>query len=295
MKQLLVISGANSFLAKELISIINDQFHSIILITNKCNFSIKLNNLPITILDWSEFEKYNISQCYYSTLLHLAFARSTDLDDLALSIKRTSSIFNWAVSNRLTKIINISSQSVYNKFRHSPAKESDPIIPCDAYGFAKYVSELLCRNIFKKSNIIFTNIRLGSVIGPMYKERIINKLLNFALKNKKISIIGGNQIFSYFDYRDAANALLYIITNNSNTLQEVYNLSSNEFFSLSTLGGYICNHLKAVSNMNIEIEIIKKDIYSNNSLDSNLFLNDFSFRQKYSIHNSIINILDSLR
>ena len=92
----------------------------------------------------------------------------------------------------------------------------------------KYVQELLGLATVQNSNTTrLTNIRLASLIGIEYPERVINKIIKNAHTSHKISINNDKNVFGYFDVNDAAKGIYKFVTNSSpDNWETIYNLGA---------------------------------------------------------------------
>ena len=82
--------------------------------------------------------------------------------------------------------------------------------------------------IFRDSDTRYTSIRLASLIGPGFDIRVVSKFVKSAFENKTIKIVGGKQIFEFLDVRDAAGALISLISSNDVKWSPIYNLGNME-------------------------------------------------------------------
>ena len=165
-------------------------------------------------------------------ILHCAFSRSQDGAALAQSIDFSEKIFKSAVQYNVPKVINISSQSIYGGLRETSSTEDSPINPLDSYAVAKYACERLAENISENTQTQITSIRLASLIGPQFKERLVNKMILNAKNNGVIKIVGGKQVFSFLDIRDAIEGLVAMIKASDKKWQNIYNLGTFEQYSI---------------------------------------------------------------
>ena len=142
----------------------------------------------------------------------------------------------------------------------------------------------------------YTNIRLGSLIGIEYKKRIINRMIKFALQDKKIGVQHSNNVFNFLDVQDAAKGLVnFILNTNPNDWQECYNLGQISKTNENTL--YIANCIKKICeeyNITIDVDVKSTDSTISRLLDSTNFYNVSNWQPKISLKESIRNIFDDI-
>ena len=251
---------------------------------------------------YDNVESYDLQNLYngeidFSSLdciVHCAFARQQSGKPLVESVNLTQWIFESAFQNKVPRVIHISSQSVYGSYREVPSWESAPINPHDLYGMAKYACEKLGNVIFSGSDTQFVNIRMASLVGLPYPERITNKMVKIALENRKIKIVGGGQIFSFLHLNDAVSGLLALINTTNCPLQINYNLGTSERYSIKELASVIAESVKSQTGKSVAIDVEKSDIKYAIPLDVSAFASDFQWQAKFTLRDIINEAVESL-
>lgn len=223
-------------------------------------------------------------------ILHCAFSRSQDGTALAQSIDFSEKIFKSAVQYNVPKVINISSQSIYGGLREISSTEDCPINPLDSYAVAKYACERLAENISENTQTQITSIRLASLIGPQFKERLVNKMILNAKNSGVIKIVGGKQVFSFLDIRDATEGLVTMIKASSQKWQNVYNLGTSEQYSIMQIAETISSAV-----FGTKIELNEQDINMQIRLDCSRFNNDFNWSAQHTLSDSVKNIIENTK
>ena len=244
--------------------------------------------------DVCDFQQEKIPFEELDAIIHCAFARSQKGEALAGSIGFTKQIFDLAVRYNVPKVINISSQSIYGSYREQDSAENSPIDPVDAYAVAKYACEKLSEAIFAGSACLMTNVRMASLIGVQYQERIIYKMTKYALQTGKIKIVGGSQLFSFLHLQDAADGLITLLKSPMKKWDAVYNLGTAEQYDIKTLARTIAEIVENKTGKKVEIDVESSDIKHAIPLDVSKFKRDFGWEAKISLRESVSETVDHL-
>jgi UDP-glucose 4-epimerase len=128
---------------------------------------------------------------------------------LNVEVQGTINIFNFAVENKIKKIIFGSSSEVYGD-SDKPMKEESTLSPISTYAVTKLLGEEYCKAFYQKYGIEYAILRYFNIYGPRQDERfVISRFINRALAHQDIIIYGdGKQTrdFTYID--DAVNMTL---------------------------------------------------------------------------------------
>ncbi|MDO5018425.1 MAG: NAD(P)-dependent oxidoreductase [Lagierella massiliensis] len=285
----ILVTGASGFLGRNLIEKFLEFDYKVYAMSSKKHLDnrelrnlVYVNNKKLKEFDFSKID----------ILINCAFSRDDNGEDLAKALVFTKELFLEACKKNVKSIINISSQSVYTKYRIAPAKETDIINLDSKYAVGKYSCELLLESICDIKGIPYTNIRLASLIGQNFNQRLFNIILNNIIQGKDITFYSGKQIFEYLDIRDAVSALGAIIRIDPKKWNKFYNLGSSCAINMDGIVNMIKPYIK-VHEVNFKIE--KSDILSNNSIDSSLFYNDINWKPKFMLEDSISWIYEGLK
>ena len=301
--KVLYITGANGFLGRKIVDYLNESnwFAKIFLIVrDKNNFFYE--NRIFRILTYNEFYSLDSSQDELLTdnniekiLLHLAFPRSNDIEKLMTNTQLIENVTLACLNQRINKIINISSQSVYNSYRETSAKETDLPCPNDPYGVFKIYSESYLNMFSNIYPVQVIHLRLASLIGAGLDNRITTRLVKDAYIKQKIEISSSKEQFSYLEVEDAARMIAYIANNLELATHTIYNIGSFESYNLKTIVEMI---LDIFQNERLAKPIINiadsMGVQYNNSLNVDRMLYDFNLKAEITLKESLRTTLKNL-
>ena len=280
-----VISGASGFLGKNILRSYAGDIQMIALTTD-VNKLAEFNLYPEIIV--MENKEYLESDLHLkgATLLNLAYGRSHDYEQVKSSLDFTSALIKKSIELEVDKIINISSQSVYNSNRIFPAKEDDLVLPSNLYGIGKYYIEKWIEDACKINDVRYVNLRIASLIGHEMKERLINRLIASSLANGQINIEEKNHIFSFTHVQDIVEALFFMFESETKIKWgEVYNVGNDEKYLLHDIGMTIAEQVLEKTGRKVELNVkyINTMMNQNNSINIDKFRDMSGWIPKYSL------------
>lgn len=288
----IVVTGAGGFLGGYLIQALVSRRVSVVAVSSKpIEKLFAVGNLKgsshegLKAVRSNDIEALRWALAGADVLVNCAFPRNVDGAETAKGLKFIADLFFLAEECGVGSVVNISSQSVYSQYRESAATEETPLCLESQYAVGKYASELLLEACC--SRMPHTNIRLSSLIGPGFDQRVVNKMVKAALRAGVVSVRGGNQKFDYMDVRDAADAIAAIVESDSGRWRPVYNLSSDHPATLSEIAETV-SFVLASLDVECCVEKLSQDgVSSCSAVDSALFRKDFSWMPKYSLTDSV--------
>lgn len=292
----IMVTGASGFLANQIISkIINNKNYEVIALSSKKEGLIKQysQNKNIECFNIGDMKSNEIPFERVDTLIHCAFARGHKSGaDIANSLSFTNEIFQEAANKGVKSIINISTQGVYGHLGSNTCSEATQVSPTSLYGIAKYATEVMSLGIKNDYNINVTNIRLASLSGGSkgLTPEVISKFVKKTLDSEKIVIVGGKQVFSYMDVRDAASAIVTLLGSNPLNWKPTYNLGNNKYYNIIDIANDVIDISKDYVSYEVKVEIQEKDIILNVGMDSSLFYRDFNWKPNHDIRSLIRSI-----
>ena len=244
-----------------------------------------IKNEAVIPVDNSEVDSFDFSRV--DVVIHCAFPRNAASSIIADGLDFVAKVLKKAAS--AGAVINISSQSVYDPNRTAPAKETDKCFLDSKYAVGKYASELLNNTLC--AGIPHTNIRMASLIGPNFDQRVTNKLVNIALETGSLTVNDDAQYFGYLDIEDAARGILSLLDIPAQNWKTVYNLGSARTYTLKTIAETVADVISRECGKKIEIQLQAADAVLNSSLDADRLQADTGFAPSVSLEESIRRIL----
>jgi len=195
------ITGACGYQGTKIIPMLIKLKHKIVAIDtmwfgNRLKKNKNLKVLKKNIIDINNKDLKNID-----IVLHLASIANDPMGDLKqhltweYSCIATMKLAELCIKNKVKKLIYASSASVYGVKKEKKVTENLSLEPISTYNKAKMIAERVLLSYKKKLNISI--IRPATVCGVSPRMRFdlsVNMLTYQAIKNKKITVFGGNQI-----------------------------------------------------------------------------------------------------
>jgi len=285
-----VLTGASGFLGSNIIQKLKDKdkFRIYALSSKGRILQQKNDNLNVIYLD-----KEAILHDEYKSILNeaivvnCAFPRNSTGIGMGEGLKYIQELFSNSVKADAKAIINISSQSVYSSKREEPVDENVLVCPETPYAVGKYSMELLLETACEASNTVYTNIRLASLIGEGFNQRIVNRFVKKALETHMLNVNNNQQIFGFMDIDDAVTGILRLLDTNPKKWKPVYNLGIDQGYTLIEIAKLVKKVLKETMNIDTKIKIVSGTESSNSSINASLFNKDFDFLPAVSLESSI--------
>lgn len=279
------ISGASGFLGKNIIEQTSDLRNvKIIAISSRPEL---INGVEIIRTD--DFLSREIKCKSEDVFINCLFPTNADGYRMAKGLKTVYKMILKAEENGVGSFINISSQSVYGSKRITPSSEEDELCLETPYAVGKFSSEQFCNSVFHDRP--HTNIRMASLLGVGYDQRILNRLIDQALNGNKLKIIGGSQRYGFLDVRDAALGLLSIASSNSDSWEETYNLGKNESCTLLDLVCIIKKTIFKITGKEVSYSIEEGTDNRNSAIDSSKFMKSFVWEPNIALDETAEDII----
>lgn len=280
----IIVSGASGFLGSNFIDYALAADIETVAVTSKSGVYPE-----IVTVNTEDFLLNGYPCSSEDVFINCLFPTNADGFRMANGLKKVYEMITMAHECGVGALINISSQSVYASKRLAPAKEEDPLCLETPYAVGKFSSEAFVNQVF--SDRPHTNIRMASLLGVGYDHRIVNRMVDQALKCEQLKVIGGMQRYGFLDVRDAAAGLVKLAMSNPNTWEETYNLGRNESSSLIELVELIADVMKQYG-IQIDYEVIDGLDERNSSIDCNRFMQVFDWRPRIHLRQSLTEILE---
>lgn len=278
----ILITGASGVLAQKLIKELLKEDYNIYALTRKINNETNTNGINYFLNN--DFFNNKLDNITFDTVINCAFTQQMTAETVSDSVTFTKNFFLKISKMQVKKIINVSTQRVYGDYREESADENYPVNPSNVYALGKYFAEILCELIFKNSNIKYTNLRIASLIGLEYPERIINKMLVAAKKTGVITVQNGKQQFGYVYVDDMAEAIKLFVIKDAEKWEPVYNIGADEKITLLEIAKKIREKLEK-KKYKISVKIKESD--KKTLMNSNLFKKTFGWKPKTGVEDFI--------
>ena len=182
------------------------------------------------------------------SIIHLANIANDPAVELSpnlsweVNVLSSYQIADKALRNGVKQIIYASSGSVYGIKEEERVTEDLPLVPVSVYNKTKMVAERVFLSYADKMKVHC--IRPATVCGLSPRMRLdvsVNMLTYQALKNKRITVFGGNQTRPNIHIKDMANVYRHFI-NNSHIDSGSYNAGF-ENISILDIAKMVQNHI----------------------------------------------------
>tara|TARA_B100002019_G_C21257739_1_gene594905 strand:- start:1092 stop:2045 length:954 start_codon:yes stop_codon:yes gene_type:complete len=251
------------------------------------NYLEKNDKLEIIKDDIRNIDKYNLTE--YDKIVHLANIANDPGVELnpslswEVNVLASHQIMDKINNSSIDQIIYASSGSVYGVKEEENVTEELSLVPISIYNKTKMVSEKVLLSFKDKFKIHC--IRPATVCGLSPRMRLdvsVNMLTFQALKNKVMTIHGGQQVRPNIHISDLTNAIIHFLEN-KNIESGVYNAG---FENLSILD--IANRVK--EKVNSEIKILPVNDIRSYRLNSDKLINT-GFKKTSSVNDAIDEIV----
>lgn len=151
-------------------------------------------------------------------IIHLANIANDPCGDLNAKLAwevnalATMQLVEKAIANNVKQFIFSSSGSVYGVKEELQVTEDLSLVPISDYNKTKMISERILMSYQDK--IIVQSVRPGTVCGYSKRMRLdvaVNMLTMQALKNKRITVLGGKQIRPNVHIEDITNVFMHFL------------------------------------------------------------------------------------
>lgn len=284
----ILITGSSGFLGCHLIeTILSETDHEIVAMTSRPEkLAIFSDKFPGRIIIVSNERREASVFRNVDILVNCAFPRNEDGGKMADGLCFITDVLKNAADNGVGAVINISSQSVYSQQRTEPATEETPLCLETKYAVGKYAAELLTNTIC--NDIPHTNLRMASLIGAGFDQRVTNRLIDQALSGNNLHIITGNQLYGFIDVRDAAKGILELCKSDTHEWDEVYNFGCNLSYTLDDIALLICDIYSKETSQHIDYTTSPSDKMINSCMDCSKFISLTQWKPYFQLKDTLI-------
>ncbi len=226
----ILVTGGNGYVGSVLVKkLLKKKFKVIIIDTNWFgNFTPKHKNLIKIKANINNINNLKLKK-KISTIIHLSSIANDPMADLdknlswETSVLGTLELMNFAIKNKISRIIYASSGSVYGIKKEKKVTEKLNLKPISLYNKVKMCAE---RIILSFNNIEKFILRPATICGyspRMRYDLTVNNLTIDALRNKIIKVYGGSQIRPSVHIDDITDLCIKLLTVPKNK-QGIYNV-----------------------------------------------------------------------
>lgn len=291
------VTGATGFLGSNLIEELKDRDGYYVYAFSSCGKEMQKENKSRNVHFFHKdalFSNDSFELLKDAFIVNCAFPRNSTGTGMADGLCYIHDVFNTSRAAGAKAIINISSQSVYSQKRNELATERTQVCLESSYAVGKFATELMLEDACRGTDMVYTNLRMASLIGPRFDQRILNRLINQAIKDKAIRIIRSEQKFGFLDIEDAVRALISLLETNIMKWKPIYNVGNGKEYSLE----YIAHQIKTVFKSNSlaapKVNVETGDAYGSTGVAYNTIHEDCGFEPSVDIDTSIQRILNQI-
>lgn len=272
----IAITGATGFLGKYLVNYLSLQRHYIYVVSRPEEEAYKYFDNKITICE-SDYTLSSLLLIFKNidVVIHLAaqtMDRNTDPLKVSsfypVNVQITENVLLASHQNNVSRICQMSSNSIYSSSNKIPFREHDNPIPSTIYGVSKLYAEKLGEYYVAKTKMNVVSLRLARLFG--YGERpgvVFMKYMNLSREKKPLTVWGeGKTSIEYLYVKDAVCAIDKAIQ--SDFPSGVYNVGPGKAYSVLEIaeainsvcgnsGNIIFDHDKPEGNYNILMDSTK--------------------------------------
>lgn len=289
----IAVTGAGGFLGTELLrQLAAEGRHEVIAFTFDFERSREtfVRAANIAAVDNSEAAQFDYSGV--DVLINCAFPRNVSDESFAQGLDFVRDVLAKAAADRVGAVINISSQSVYSQKRQDAASEQTPAVLESKYAVGKYWSELFVNTLFQ--GMRHTNLRMASLIGAGFDQRITNKFAKCITEGRQITLTGGEQRFGFLDVRDAASGILTVAAD-AGDWDEVYNLGGAQQYTLLEIA-HAAHEIGAEYGFSAPAPVAEAGgEWQNSTLDCTRLCARFHWQPQFSLEDTLRAVYDNLK
>ena len=288
MTKTILLSGAGGFLGTEILRQVAGRADiRVIALTSQLEKlrAVSGESGNLTVLGRNAIFEDTFSFGTVDVLINCAFPRNAGGAHMADGLMYIRRLLTAALSGGVGSVINISSQSVYSQTRPESATEETPPAPESVYAVGKFAAELLTNCICE--GIPHTNIRMASLIGPGFDQRLVNRMIKQALETGHISVKKNQQLFGFLDVEDAARGILSLADIPANQWKECYNLGIGTGYCLTDIAFAVQEVLHSKYGAAIAVDVQEGNECLNTMMISDRFAEETGFVPCINLHQSI--------
>ena len=200
--------------------------------------------------DIRDLESLSLATAGCDYVIHAAAALplSSKSDIYSTNIDGTRNVLEAAKINKLKRVVYISSTAVYGVPHKHPIEESDPRVGVGAYGESKIAAENHCFSYIGEG-LNVTIIRPKTFVGTG-RLGVFEILFDWIHDGKRIPVIGsGKNRYQLLEVEDLVEAISRTLENDSDTLNDAYNIGAESFMTVGEDLGAVFMYAKSGSKI----------------------------------------------
>lgn len=230
----ILVTGGLGFIGHELVSILEQQGHSVTIIDSTTNYNfipkdeldalvkerqsrITTKNIKLGDIRNKEYITTVIDSIKPNVVIHLAsFPRQKVVLEnprMASEVMSTG-LINLLESSRdvIDKFVYISSSMVYGDFKDGVDEKAE-CNPIGQYAIMKLMGEQLVKDYNRQGHFDYTIIRPSAVYGPRdVEDRVLSKFMLGAMRYETLQIKGPTEILDFTHVTDTAQGIALAAT-----------------------------------------------------------------------------------
>lgn len=252
-----LVTGAAGFIGSEFINQLTTNPDYDVSVIDSLTYAGKIRNLAdsenkyeFTKLDIRNREGLDVlfKNGSFDKVVH--FAAESHVDNsisnpnifLETNIFGTQNLIEMSIKYGVSEFLHVSTDEVYGSLLSGFATEETAFNPASAYSASKAAAEHFinaAKHTFKLNTKI---VRCSNNYGPrQYPEKLIPFFISELRQGKNVKLYGtGNNIREWLHVSDCAAGILLVLE--SQKTNEVYNISSGQFYSNFEVATLILNH-----------------------------------------------------
>lgn len=253
----ILVVGGRGFLGKRFIRKWS-QIHELIIFDREKPLEPAENDLSLIPIEKGTVEEEKIYEAVRKykpeVVIHLAAlsglrkCEDNPYEAFKVNVFGTFNISKACLEND-SKLVFISSREVYGETLNKESTENDSLRPNNVYGLTKMIGESIIKHESEKHGLDYTILRLTNVYGPEAGLRGANRIIETAIKEKKIRINGGNQLLNLV-YVDDIIDLFMLVVSDKRSSKQIFNVGSEDTVTIKEFAEKVSRSLDG----NIEFE-----------------------------------------
>ena len=292
----LVVTGAGGFLGQRLVERLKDggQFRVYALSSRPDALREQTGGRAVEYLHRDFIETDRAPELLRgAALVNCAYPRNSAGTEIADGLRYIQRLYWLAARSGASAIVNISSQSVYSQRRTEAATETTPVCPESPYAVGKYAVELMLESVCRESGTAYTSLRMASLIGPGFDQRIVNRLAMKLLRRESVTIVRQDKEMGFLDVEDAVGAIVAVLACPRERWAPVYNVGNGRGYTAEDVFHAVADVLR--TRMEVDDAALEQGSeVSSTAVSFERLHRDTGFVPAVSLHDSVERIVDRL-